>query len=91
MKDDGGTLEYLLRDNKHNPENMLLHTENEKKIIELTKESLTDFEQQVFELKIANFSYKEIAEILDKDKKSIDNALQRIKTKMKKVLNTIDE
>lgn len=91
LKDDGGTLEYLLRDNKHNPESMLLHTENEKKIIELTKESLTDFEQQVFELKISNFSYKEIAEILDKDKKSIDNALQRIKTKMKKILNTIDE
>ena len=68
-----------------------MHTENEKKIIALTKESLTDFEQQVFELKISNFSYKEIAEILDKDKKSIDNALQRIKTKMKKVLNTIDE
>ena len=35
---------------------------------------------------ISGFKYKEIAEILDKDEKSIDNTIQRIKAKIKKIL-----
>ena len=52
-----------------------------------TNNILTDFEKQVFELKINGFEYKEIADILDKDSKSIDNALQRIRLKIKNNLN----
>ena len=33
------------------------------------------------------FNYKEIAEILDKDSKAIDNAIRRIKIKAKNYLN----
>ena len=51
---------------------------------------LTDLEFQVFELKRNGFNYKEIAEILDKDQKSIDNALQRIRIKMKEILSVND-
>ena len=36
---------------------------------------------------INGFKYKEIAEILDKDEKSIDNTIQRLKSKIKKVIN----
>ena len=35
---------------------------------------------------LSSFSYKEIADILDKDVKSVDNTIQRIKTKVKKIL-----
>ena len=59
----------------------------EKELIENIKSVLTDFEQQVFELKLSSFTYKEIAEILERDIKSIDNALQRIKIKIKEQLN----
>jgi len=90
LKDDGGTLEYLLKDNKNNPESLLLDSEREQKLIEAIQLKLTDFELQVFELKISDFSYIEIASILDKDKKSVDNALQRIKLKIKKVLEKMD-
>ena len=56
--------------------------------MDFAKKEMTYFEQQVFELKINGFEYKEIAVILDKDAKSIDNALQIIKLKLKKVIDT---
>ena len=40
-------------------------------------------------LRINQFTYDEIASILEKDKKSIDNALQRIRTKMKRILEKL--
>ena len=61
--------------------------ERKKEIMDFAKKEMTYFEQQVFELKINGFEYKEIAVILDKDAKSIDNALQRIKLKLKKVID----
>lgn len=85
-------LEEIIGDNKDNPENMLMDSENFNEIISIAQKELTDFELQVFELRISDFGYKEIAEILDKDIKSIDNALQRIKIKLKKIItNSINE
>ena len=79
--------EYLLSDDKSNPETMILNIEREKDILNKASHILTDFEIQVFELKINGFNYKEISEVLDRDVKAIDNALQRIKTKLKKNIN----
>jgi len=74
-----------LTDNSYNPEEILFNGENERNLFKEVSDILTDFEAQVFELKINGFDYKEIAEILDKDIKAIDNALQRIKVKIKKL------
>lgn len=74
-----------LTDNSYNPEKILFNSENEKTLVDQASSMLTDLETQVFELKINGFDYKEIAEILDKDIKSIDNALQRIRVKLKKI------
>lgn len=82
------SMEELLGDNKENPEEIMIDTENFNELIKKAEAVLTDFEMQVFELRISEFGYKEIAEILDKDYKSVDNALQRIRMKLKKVLNT---
>ena len=62
-----------------------INAEDEKDLVKEVGKVLTDFEIQVFELKINGFDYKEIAEILDKDIKAVDNALQRIKLKIKKI------
>ena len=43
---------------------------------------LTDDQKEVLELYISGVSYKEIAKILGKSDKSIDNALQRMKGKL---------
>lgn len=68
------------------PEEQLLENENEIELINLIKSKLTNFEEQVFLLKINGLNYHEIAEVLDKDEKAIDNAQQRIKNKIKEVL-----
>lgn len=75
-----------LKDDNHNPENIVIGIDMEDELINKVKNKLTDFEDQVFQLMVAGFSYKEIANLLDKDKKSIDNAIQRVKNKVKDVI-----
>ncbi len=86
-EDERYKINNIISDDSYNPEKQILDYENEKELIENIKSVLTDFEQQVFELKLSSFTYKEIAEILERDIKSIDNALQRIKIKIKEQLN----
>ena len=84
---DNKSLENLLEDSTSNPESQLIDNENTKELIKNIQKTLTNLESAVFELKISGFTYKEIAEILDKDSKSIDNAISRIKIKVQKYLN----
>ncbi len=79
-------LEYFFGDDEYNPENILVNMEEKKSLLKEINNILTPLEQQVFELKMSDFKYTEIAEILDKDPKSIDNAIQRIKIKIRKIL-----
>lgn len=76
----------LIVDNSNNPENILSDIEDSNELIEKINNTLTDFERQVFNLKATGFSYVEIAELLEKDRKQIDNAIQRIKKKIKDVM-----
>lgn len=84
-------LDYVIDDKDGNPLELFIDIENEVETYEKIKYVLTDFEQQVVELKINNFNYKEIAEILDKPIKSIDNALQRIKSKTKNIIKEMNK
>jgi len=84
--DSNNKLENIIKDTKENPEEILINSEKEEELIKQIKSVLTEFEEQVFDLKLNYFNYKEIAEILDKDPKAIDNALQRIRIKAKKVI-----
>ena len=52
----------------------------------LLKNNLTDFELKVYELKYEGKSNKEIALILDKNVRSIENTIQRIKVKFKDII-----
>ena len=87
LASDNKSLENLLEDSTSNPESQLIDDENTKELIKNIQKTLTNLESAVFELKISGFTYKEIAEILDKDSKSIDNAISRIKIKVQKYLN----
>ena len=88
--DEGDSfLEHLLRDNHSNPAEIVMDVEHTEKLIENIKSKLTDFELQVFELMLSYFKYVEIAEMLDKDKKQIDNAIQRIKMKVREQIEEI--
>ena len=85
-EDNSSIIDAIVADNSYNPENIVVQTENEHKLIEKIEKQLTSLEQQVFELKISGFKYKEIADILDKEPKTIDNALNRIKNKIKNLI-----
>ncbi len=87
LANDNKSIENLLEDNNSNPENQIIDNENTKELVKNIQKNLTALEGAVFELKISGFTYKEIAEILDKDSKSIDNAISRIKAKVQKYLN----
>ncbi len=84
--DDETKLIKVLKDNNPSPEEVIIDLEYQRDLIDKIKLELTDFENQVFDLLISGFTHQEIADLLDKDKKSIENAIQRIKVKIKKVL-----
>lgn len=84
--DDETKLLKVLKDSTPSPEEAIVDLELEQEMIDKINDELTDFESEVFSLYISGFKYDEIALALDKDKKSIDNAIQRIKLKIKKVL-----
>ena len=85
--DDENLLLNFIKSQTPSPEEEVLNLELEEHLIIKIKSNLTDLEEQVFSLLISGFKYREIATILDKDNKSIDNTIQRIKTKIRKLLN----
>ncbi len=68
------------------PEQMLIDKENVERIYEVIDEELSPFEKQVLELKMTGMDYVEIAKVLGRDTKSTDNALNRIRNKLKNKL-----
>lgn len=73
--------------NQLTPEDTVIEMEEEKQLYAIIVDKLSTFEKQVFDLKLQNFSYKEIAQLLNTDSKKIDNAIQRIKQKASVALN----
>lgn len=84
--DDENLLLKYVKSNTPSPEEEVLNLELEETLLNDIRSNLTDFEEQVFELLISGFKYKEIAEILDINQKSVDNAKERIKAKIRKIL-----
>ena len=66
-----------------NPEESMLSHEKIAEINTSINEKLSDFERRVLKLYIEGYNYIEISKKLAKDPKSIDNALNRIKIKLK--------
>ena len=86
LSDSDLNIDFFLKDNNYNPENIVVDMENSEELMNKIEDSLTPFEQQVLQLKLDGFDYKEISQIINTDPKKIDNAIQRIKTKIKKIL-----
>lgn len=56
-------------------------------LAELLSSGLSEFEKEVIDLRLQNKSYAQIACELGRSEKAVDNALQRIKSKMRRKLN----
>ena len=78
--EDGGEIDepsYTSDD----PAELIIEAEENSDLIMRLKKALSPMEQQVFDLYMQDYDYKEIAEKLGKAEKSIDNTLTRIKQK----------
>jgi RNA polymerase sporulation-specific sigma factor len=76
--------ENLLKNEKDTPENFFIEKEEVKELIVFLQNELTNLEQNVLQLRLQGFSYREITTILEIQTKAVDNAIQRIR---KKIIN----
>ena len=80
-------LKDLLSDNMQNdPLENIVKEEQKEELVNNIKKSLSDNEYEVYCLMVNGLKYDEIATLLDKDLKQVDNAMQRIKNKVKKII-----
>ena len=87
LDDSEISLESILGDSEYNPENIMISNESNDELMNIIKDNLSDSELKVLQLKLDGFEYKEMAEIIGKDIKFIDNTVQRIRQKIKKLIN----
>lgn len=64
------------------PESEVIQEENTAELNSIMNSKLSEFEQQVLQLYLCDFTYYDIMEKLNVTYKSVDNALQRIKLKL---------
>jgi len=86
--DDSNTslLNVLTSEVENNPEKLFIDKENMADIEAIIEKELSPFEKQVLDLYITGMSYSQIARVLGRDDKSTDNALQRLKNKLRRVV-----
>lgn len=88
-KDEGELISSMVSPSERNPEEVLIDKENVELLEQTIEKELSSFEKQVLDLYLTGMKYSQIAKVLGRDDKSTDNALQRIKAKLKKALNNI--
>jgi len=80
-------MDTIRADEMSNPESRVISREDEEYIYKVIDEVLSPFEREVLDLYMTGMATAEIARVLGRDAKSTDNALQRLRGKLKKRLN----
>ena len=80
----------LMLDTRYNPEEIAIYKEAEQELKIVSIESLSGFEQKVYNLRNLGYKNGEISKELKISTKSIENALTRIKQKFSKKLKEND-
>lgn len=78
--------EALSPDQDQNPETLFIDRERVEYLESQIDKELSSFEKQVLDLYLTGMSYSQIAKVLGREEKSTDNALQRLKGKIKRML-----
>ena len=73
-------------DYSQNPEELILQKEKRESLERMIESELSSFEKSVLDLYLTGLSYLQIAHVLGKDEKSTDNALFRVKSKIRKAV-----
>ncbi len=83
--EEGVSLEQMVTEQNLSPEQMMIEQEGRAEFFLKLKEKLSAMERTVLYLYLEGNSYTQIAEIMSKTPKSIDNTLQRIRSKIKQM------
>ena len=85
--EEDNSMDKFLADRSLEPLTVVTNLEDDKLLVEQINKDLTKLEQEVFHLKLKGYDYKEIAKRLNKSPKAVDNTIQRIKVKIKNILD----
>lgn len=88
--DDIRSFDNMLSSNNGGLEDVLVSKEQNEYFNNRLNSDLTDFERMVYDLRINNFTYDEIARTLGKTQKSVERTLDRIRIKIKSILKEIN-
>lgn len=85
-EDQGRLIDQMEATGESNPEELFISQEYAEVLEQKLQDSLSQLEKRVLYLHVLGFDYKTIGKLLDKSDKTVDNALQRIRGKMTKIL-----
>lgn len=80
--DDDLDKSFIVCDLNNNPEETVIERESEKELKKKIISALSKLEIKIFIKYLDGFSYEDIANSIGKNKKSVDNAIQRIRKKL---------
>lgn len=86
---DENIKEKIFKETAPNAEEIFIYKELMQEFKTYSENHFSDLEKNVLKYLIQGYSYGEIAEILEKSNKTIDNTYQRIKLKVKKWLKSL--
>ena len=85
--ENGGRPAFEPEDSRErNPEELVIARENAELLEKTIEKELSPLEKQVLDLHLTGMGYVQIARVLGRDTKSTDNALQRIRGKLRRAL-----
>ena len=80
--DDEEQLYFIIPSSSPLPDDELIYKEKVNEIKNAIDQKLSTYERKVLSLYLKGLSYKEMGQILEKETKSIENCLSRIKSKL---------
>ena len=84
--DDGIAAEEIIDSHSGDPERILIERETAEGLEGKINSALSPFELKVLLCHLNGKSYRETAELVGRDQKAVDNAMQRIKKKVENLL-----
>lgn len=79
----------LILPRSSDPEDQFLEKESYERFLSFADSVLSPLEKRIFNLYILGFSYHEISNALDKPLKAVDNAVYRIRSKLRSEMNAL--
>lgn len=90
LKDSDTNYYDIFKDETNEPNKVIIDKETENEMIEKLEKSLSKKELEIFKLKLLGIKNEEIAKLINKDKKYVENKLFRISKKYKEYFDKVN-